>query len=1609
MSIISNIIDSDLRGFKVNDEIVVDKNVIGEFIKNSAKLTILNKNHQYDSLEKTYLNITNFGKWYVDNLNNNEESVEADLTLFDLSIKFDEDYDDNFTFPATLGEWANWIGNKVGVPLKGTFLNYDKTLKEKPYLGNKPKYRTAVKIIAKYASGWAEINEDETYSIRWFDNTTINIEDWENFKHGSITDPVNIIILSTGVTEDNIRYPEQIPTNAHELRIEDDWLAIDRYLISKSIFEQVNGFSYTAIAELTLPYGLLEFKVGQKIKTKDIELNEIESYISSHILTWDGGDWNDPNSWTSTLKMDELKETTTKYQYSNSIESRVGKTEINCDKNNKRINMLVEDVDEIEQDITTSKQTSGNPIEVNDAGEYNLESIGIDGKSYQETTKGNQLLDFLKLVKGQSSLNCSFENEKLIMSGDTAYAACQIVITDIYKSNNGKKLYFDFESISGNRLGAPVQLAIDNNGSMSWSRLVESDLTKKVVSIPSDTSNIRYVAIQFESNNTATVRNSNMTIVKPILSFNENAEYEEYTGGTPSPNPEYPSEIETVQGVSNLELDKTQYNGLVINATGSITNDSLAFIATSKCEKGKYYIVNNTSGNRCRIGFTSEEPKAGMNVSDLLLLDNDSSSEYKDIVVYSNIDGYINVYYYYGSNTSAKDNSFNDLLIGKHGRWLEQITIGKNKFDENYPVENYYYDQNGNMVAISTNFINQKYLPINNKLSFSFSQKSGNAYIRLCEYKDDNTFIKRTLINSNTTITLSNETKYVIWSVDKSSSDYFVDLQIEEEEITSYEDYKENTALIDMNKPNQANINDIQKAKNWAGATDQNKASILNIPLKPNTIYTLSGDITSNSNLTALRLVQFGAIGDLTHKGVVENTFMTTSTTHYGSIEILSNTTITEEMLKNISIRLYEGYEPYYEFAKVGDTKDEFLDGELTKRVEKIVLSSSDNWVNDGRRYGTPDYNKLMITPPNNATKAQALCNINIISATDTFEQKSGLAIHPNGSIYISNDVKALIDDGFAIVLYVILKESKTYKLKYEPLKLHKGYNYITLNDDLYPNMNIKYLTDSKMNADLLSRAEWTMESNRINSEINKKVSNTELDEVIEEQTNKIEQQITDTTNSINLSVSQKINGIQIGGTNLLKGTSTATGDVASGTAGILVDVDLYGGLKSVKTNQAWAGRYFNLKAVADRGGFKVGDNLVASVFIKSDSPVIANIRMFRATSEGELKKAYNNFQITNNWQQIWFPFVADAASLTKTNTRIEVDRGTDNNYIYWAGWKLEKATKNSDWSPAPEDKLDNSKFTKAEIVAEINNGVSNLKLYAANIVFEGLVTANGNFKILTDGSMEAKNGKFTGMINSTNGNVGGWTIGENAIYKDVTIGNIDYRVYIQTPQSQYAGESWIYSIQQKAKGSTNGYSSNFVARLDGYVSCKSLKTESVNVGESYYDNDGCLVNGQIVAMDSMWCYDTKNVIYSDDNNVISLEAFINVAKPYIEFNTSYGLYGVNIWASDKRLKRRIKDSKYNALDTLMKIKHRQFIYRKSNEKVLIGYVADELQEIDSNMVFEVGSQKIKQPSTSYIIPILSKAIQEQQEIIDKQDKRITELENQVKKLLKLVEGKKEI
>lgn len=106
---------------------------------------------------------------------------------------------------------------------------------------------------------------------------------------------------------------------------------------------------------------------------------------------------------------------------------------------------------------------------------------------------------------------------------------------------------------------------------------------------------------------------------------------------------------------------------------------------------------------------------------------------------------------------------------------------------------------------------------------------------------------------------------------------------------------------------------------------------------------------------------------------------------------------------------------------------------------------------------------------------------------------------------------------------------------------------------------------------------------------------------------------------------------------------------------------------------------------------------------------------------------------------------------------------------------------------------------------------------------------------------------------------------------------------------------------------------------------------------------------------------------------------------------------------SDIRLKENIENSETDALETVNRMKVRQFDWkeRMGGWHQDIGFVADELEEIDPNLALgggydENGEMDIKQINSPYLLNYAIKAIQELSAKVDKQEKRIKELERRL-------------
>lgn len=289
--------------------------------------------------------------------------------------------------------------------------------------------------------------------------------------------------------------------------------------------------------------------------------------------------------------------------------------------------------------VITSKTIEGNPIHITDAGAYDLEKLYLEGNSYQETTNGNQLIDFKNPNKNQGYTTTTFEDNVLsAKSTGGVYQYAGWDITSLLQSNVGKTLCFKCDNIdfSNTQKGA-IQINYNTDGTTYYYQMVTTDGQFKAMTITETMANCTTATLCIYLNNsgTAGAGTYSITIPKPMLYFGDITTppvYEPYTNGA-SPNPEFPSVVEVIEGSVDVEVLGTNIlrypykyttstidgitftdnkdGSITINGTCTATNYSLFFLVsgssdwtfdklTFELEPGTY-TFKNTGTNKVSI------------------------------------------------------------------------------------------------------------------------------------------------------------------------------------------------------------------------------------------------------------------------------------------------------------------------------------------------------------------------------------------------------------------------------------------------------------------------------------------------------------------------------------------------------------------------------------------------------------------------------------------------------------------------------------------------------------------------------------------------------------------------------------------------------------------------------------------------------------------------------------------------------------------------------------------------------------------------------------------------------------------------------------------------
>ena len=204
----------------------------------------------------------------------------------------------------------------------------------------------------------------------------------------------------------------------------------------------------------------------------------------------------------------------------------------------------------------------------NNAVELPIVSLKSKGNNYQETTQGKNLFDnTLKDYAYYGNLAKTISTGvRLSVSSPTTTSDTIFTVYSIMDLSNfvGKTVRMKATYKSNSALIGKYKIGLCDDKAENRKTKVSSSSTGQEISfvVPELIGEQKYLAIWFYANAGGTGATGDyVDYTNVIITIdNEDMTYEPYTGGTPSPNPEYPQEIETINSIGFEQSGKNKFD-----------------------------------------------------------------------------------------------------------------------------------------------------------------------------------------------------------------------------------------------------------------------------------------------------------------------------------------------------------------------------------------------------------------------------------------------------------------------------------------------------------------------------------------------------------------------------------------------------------------------------------------------------------------------------------------------------------------------------------------------------------------------------------------------------------------------------------------------------------------------------------------------------------------------------------------------------------------------------------------------------------------------------------------------------------------------------------------
>lgn len=227
-----------------------------------------------------------------------------------------------------------------------------------------------------------------------------------------------------------------------------------------------------------------------------------------------------------------------------------------------------------------------------------VKAVGIDGNSYQETTEGINKFNLGYVSQSSSKVltdtgvnlkNCygtetfTFENTAKTFKPNTTYTmkVKAKVVSRPSTIGAANKAIFSLYRAPSSSLGADARDLVIMTDKDTVALNTEKEYIHTFTTM-SDMTNVRLLSYTFYGNNDGSttyvpsgeIDVSDIMMVEGSYTLDNFPDYEPYTGGIPSPNPDYPQEITNV-GENGIKIKQSGKNSLNVPANFTVTNTNI--------------------------------------------------------------------------------------------------------------------------------------------------------------------------------------------------------------------------------------------------------------------------------------------------------------------------------------------------------------------------------------------------------------------------------------------------------------------------------------------------------------------------------------------------------------------------------------------------------------------------------------------------------------------------------------------------------------------------------------------------------------------------------------------------------------------------------------------------------------------------------------------------------------------------------------------------------------------------------------------------------------------------------------------------------------------------